>query len=122
MNRERRRQQAQLQPVGVVDLGTFAPLFMLEGIDFFSLQKGPRAADITAFGLSERIVDLDRHLSDFTDTAAAVSVLDLVVSVDTAVVHLAGALGRPVWTLLPLVPDWRARLGSAKKGLKVGLV
>ncbi len=90
-----------------IELGALAPLLMIEGVDFFSLQKGPRATDIEAFGLSERIVDLDPHLTDFTDTAAAVSALDLVISVDTAAAHLAGALGRPVWTLLPFVADWR---------------
>jgi ADP-heptose:LPS heptosyltransferase len=46
-------------------------------------------------------------LTDFTDTAAIVSNLDLVITVDSAVAHLAGALGKPVWTLLPFAPDWR---------------
>ncbi len=90
-----------------IKLPTFAPLLMIEGVNFFSLQKGPRAADIAAFGLSDQLTDLDPHLADFADTAAAVSVLDLVISVDTAPAHLAGALGRPVWTLLPFNVDWR---------------
>ena len=57
--------------------------------------------------LSLAVVDLSPELSDFAETAAAISNLDLVISVDTAVAHLAGALAKPVWTLLPRVPDWR---------------
>ena len=51
------------------------------------------------------------RLRDFSDTAAAVSVLDLVISVDTAVAHLAGALARPTWVLLPFVAEWRWLIG-----------
>ena len=54
-----------------------------------------------------RLTDFTAELGDFADTAALMVNLDLVISVDTAVAHLAGALGRPVWTLLPNVPDWR---------------
>jgi ADP-heptose:LPS heptosyltransferase len=54
-----------------------------------------------------QIEDLGEELRDFADTAAVIANLDLVVSVDTAVAHLAGALGRPAWTLLKFAPDWR---------------
>ncbi len=57
------------------------------------------------------IVDLSPGLHDFADTAAVVMQLDLVITVDTAMAHLAGALARPVWTLLPFAPDWRWLLG-----------
>src|SRR5262249_22731667 len=67
---------------------------------FISLQKDRRPADTVALEQTG-IVDLTSHLTDFAETAALVSCLDLVISVDTSVVHLAGALGRPVWTLLP---------------------
>jgi ADP-heptose:LPS heptosyltransferase len=53
------------------------------------------------------LTDWTSELHDFTDTAALMANLDLIISVDTAVVHLAGALGRPVWVLLPFIPDWR---------------
>lgn len=84
----------------------FLPLSRIPGIRLFSLQKGPGASQI-ADHQEAWIVDLDPELNDFTDTAAVVSQLDLVLSVDTAVAHLAGAMGRPVWVLLPFVPDWR---------------
>ncbi len=85
----------------------FAPLGSAPGVRFFSLQKGDAVAqtDLPPDGLA--IESLDSELDDFADTAAAVANLDLVISVDTAVVHLAGAMGRPVWTLLPQVADWR---------------
>lgn len=80
----------------------FLSLASLEGISLFSLQltEQPPA---TLPG----IVDLAPHIRSFADTAALMSHLDLILTVDTATAHLAGALGRPVWTLLPFVPDWR---------------
>ena len=68
-----------------------------------SLQTGPRAYEAAALGLD----DLSPHLTDFAETAALVANLDLVITVDTAVAHLAGALGVPIWTMLPHAPDWR---------------
>jgi tetratricopeptide (TPR) repeat protein len=87
-------------------LRALAPLLDCD-VQFVSLQKGVRDQD-RAF-LSERpdIVDLTQHLTDFSETAALISCLDLVITVDTSVAHLAGALGAPVWTLLPFNPDWR---------------
>jgi len=74
---------------------------------FVSLQKAPHIGDRDVFALLSNMVDKTERLNDFADTAALVSQLDLVITVDTAVAHLAGALGRPTWILLPLVPDWR---------------
>ena len=90
-----------------MDLGFFEPLLGVEGCVFYSLQVGDRCRDIGLKRMDEALIDLGKDLSSFAHTAAAVDQLDLVISVDTAVVHLAGALAKPVWTLLPWVPDWR---------------
>jgi ADP-heptose:LPS heptosyltransferase len=74
---------------------------------FISLQKDPRPDDRATLLERSEIIDLTANLTDFAETAALVSCLDLVITVDTSVVHLAGALGRPTWLLLPYQPDWR---------------
>jgi tetratricopeptide (TPR) repeat protein len=84
------------------------PWLVMPGVKLYSLQKDPRVADAPALAaLGGDIVDLSPLLGDFSDTAAAVTALDLVITVDTSVAHLAGALGRPVWMLLPYALDWR---------------
>lgn len=88
-------------------LSQLAPLGQVPGVKFFSLQKGPQAAELLAPPPGLRVTDLAGNLMDFADTAAAILSLNLVITVDTATAHLAGALGRPVWTLLPFAPDWR---------------
>jgi hypothetical protein len=82
-----------------------APLATQGGATFFSLQVGPTAG-VAAFA-ADTVRDLAPELSDFAETAAVVAALDLVISVDTAVAHLAGALARPVFLLLPAVAEWR---------------
>lgn len=86
-------------------LAAFAPLGAVPGVRWFSLQVGPRSADPAPPGLS--LARFGEELGDLADTAALIGELDLVVCADTAVAHLAGALGRPVWLLLPWRPDWR---------------
>ncbi len=88
-------------------LADFSPLTGLEGIDFFSLQKGEPVAQLQELPAPVRITDLNDDLTDFGETAAVMAHLDLIITIDTAAAHLAGALGRPVWTLLPFAPDWR---------------
>ena len=73
----------------------------------FSLQKDPRPGHLEALGQLGTIHPLGSGFADFADTAAALESLDLLISADTSVAHLAGALGRPVWTMIPIDRDWR---------------
>jgi hypothetical protein len=87
-------------------LRTMARLFDV-GATFLSLQKDPRPDDKAFLSEHTDIVDMTTDLTDFAETAALISCLDLVITVDTSVAHLAAALGRPTWVLLPYLPDWR---------------
>jgi hypothetical protein len=90
-----------------LSLAELAPLFQVPEVMFYSLQKPVPARDEADFRSAPNLVDLGGRLGDFLATAAVVAQLDLVIAVDTAVAHLAGALGKPIWTLLPFSPDWR---------------
>jgi tetratricopeptide (TPR) repeat protein/GT2 family glycosyltransferase len=85
----------------------FAPLAQIPSVRLYGLQKGQAAAQVNELAEIVSITDLAGELEDFTDTAAVLENLDLVVSVDTAVLHLAAAMAKPVWALLPFAPDWR---------------
>jgi ADP-heptose:LPS heptosyltransferase len=90
-----------------IPLEQLAPLTRLEGTTFYSLQMGAPAAQVKELGPSWDLIDLQDEQKDFADTAAIVANLDLVISIDTSVAHLAGAMGKPVWVLLHNSPDWR---------------
>jgi hypothetical protein len=94
-----------------VGLDRFEPLARLPGVRLIGLQKGPGAEQIAELAGRLDVADLGRRLDDFVDTAAVMRNLDLVVSVDSAPAHLAGALGVPTWVALPFAPDWRWLLG-----------
>ena len=86
---------------------TYKPLFDLPGIAFVALQKGPATPQAGAVFARAPLINLGAEIADYGDTMAIMENLDLIVSVDTSVVHLAGALGRPVWVMIPRAPDWR---------------
>ena len=82
------------------------PLVAVPGLKFVSLQVGARSGEVARLAPAP-ILDVTPRLTNFMETAAVVDNLDLVIAVDTAVTHLAGAMGKPAWTLLPFDPDWR---------------
>ena len=90
-----------------IPLEQLAPLTQLEGTTFYSLQMGPQASQVKQLGSGVRLIDLQDEQQDLADTAAIVANLGLVISIDTSVAHLAGAMGKPVWILLHKSPDWR---------------
>ena len=91
-----------------IPIAHFGRLTEVKGSTFYSLQKGLTAKQWDDVAAATRdLTDLGLELEDFTDTAAIVANLDLVITVDTSVAHLAGAMGKPVWILLPHAPDWR---------------
>lgn len=83
------------------------PLLSDPRVAMHALQVGPRSADLDRLGVRGLVHDLGPGLTSFADTAAAMAALDLVITIDTSVAHLAGALGRPCWMLLRYVSDWR---------------
>ncbi len=94
-----------------IPLAQWKPLAAIEGVQLVSLQKGPGCEQLRELAGEFRVADLgtrlDQTTGGFMDTAAVMQSLDLVITSDTAVAHLAGALGAPVWVALPFVPDWR---------------
>jgi Tfp pilus assembly protein PilF len=88
-------------------LATLAGLGSVQGARFYSLQKGPPAAEALAPPAGLRLRDWAAELRDFIDTAALIRALDLVITVDTSIAHLAGALGKPVWVLVNVPSSWR---------------
>ena len=89
-------------------LQTLAPLWTVPNLHFFSLQKGAGEEEIAPCGAQQPLTELGSQMQDFADTAAIMAELDLVIAVDTAIAHLAAALGKPCWLLLPwYMTDWR---------------
>ena len=88
-------------------LERFSALAQIEGAQLYSLQKGAAAEELARLNAGGIVEDISGAFEDLSDTAGAVANLDLIISVDTVVGHLAGAMGRAVWVLLPEAPDWR---------------
>ncbi|HEY2970221.1 MAG TPA: DUF5672 family protein [Casimicrobiaceae bacterium] len=93
-----------------VPLAAFVVLFAVRGVAWFSLQHGDAAAQVAETPGAEALAPLAASAT-LVDTAALIAELDLVITVDTSIAHLAGALARPGWVLLPFAPDWRWQLG-----------
>jgi hypothetical protein len=91
-------------------LARLAPLLAVDGVGWYGIQVG-RPADEVKRLPQGTLTDLSPQLSDFAETAGAILNLDLVIAVDTAVAHLAGALARPAWIMIAFSPDWRWLLG-----------
>jgi Flp pilus assembly protein TadD len=90
-----------------IPLAQFEALAQIPGVKLFSLQKGFGTEQLAQWRAPSEIVDLEDKLADFTDTAAIMMNLDLIISADTSPLHLAGALGRPAWAVLPFAGCWR---------------
>jgi ADP-heptose:LPS heptosyltransferase len=90
-----------------IALARLAPLFANSDLQFLSLQRELRADDTSVLRAHPRVIHLGDNLDDFVETAAVISLLDTIISVDTSVAHLAGTLGKPVWILIPSSPDFR---------------
>lgn len=87
-------------------LNRFLGFAEIPSVQLFSLQKGPREADLGALGARSLVIDLAPALDDFADTAAAVDALDLVIMTDSSVAHLTGSRGKPIWNLLSYIAYW----------------
>jgi ADP-heptose:LPS heptosyltransferase len=107
-----RRDVAYVTRLKSIPVGELAPLLSSPGIGFVSLQVGP-ANSLSALGAhAARVTDLTADIRDFGDTAAIISRLDLVISTDTSVAHVAGAMGKPTWLIDRFNTDWRWRLAE----------
>lgn len=93
-----------------ITLAALAPLGQAAGVEFYSLQKGEGSTQACSPPQGMRFHDLTARIQDFSDTAALISQLDLVITIDTSVAHLAGAMGVPTWVLVAHAPDWRYHL------------
>lgn len=96
-----------------IPLGAWAPVLEIQGAAFISLQVGIGEEELSASPYADKITDAAPDLTDFAVTAAFVEALDLVITVDTAVAHLAGAMGKPVWLIISPANDWRWMIGRS---------
>ena len=98
----------------VFDVRHFKAMLKHDAIDLYSLQLGEDAHDLERHGMKDDIIDLSIHIDNFATTAKILTSLDLVITSDTSVAHLAGAMGKKVWVILQKVPDWRWGVGECQ--------
>ncbi|MGD8777578.1 MAG: tetratricopeptide repeat protein [Ignavibacteria bacterium] len=96
-----------------MSIDDIAPLFKIKDVDFYSLQLGDDKKELNRYIDSENVHDITEDIKSFEDTAAIISQVDLVITIDTSVAHLAGTMEKNVWTMLALVPDWRWEINGA---------
>jgi len=97
-----------------IDLKLLEPLFGLEGVSVISIQRDLRDGDAALLARHANVIHLGDELADMADTAAVAALTDLTIAVDTSVVHVASAMGREAWVLLPFSPDWRWTLTGTR--------
>lgn len=95
-----------------IPLARLGSLWSSDSVNFVAIQRELRDGDAELLARETRVAQIGTELDDFADTAAVLALVDLVITVDTSVAHLAGAMGRPVWILLPFSPDWRWTLSG----------
>ena len=100
-------QASNWNPARSIPIAELAPVLDLAGFAFYSFQRGAPEGELAALESRYRIHDTSRHSPEIADTAADLMNIDLLITVDSMAAHLAGALGRPVWVLLPFEADWR---------------
>ena len=101
--------------VRTMDVKYLDELFKIKNIDFFSLQKFSKKEDIKHLSEFNNVYDCDKSLKDFLHTAYFIKKMDVIITIDTSLIHLAGTLGKRSYLLLPLVPDWRWGLNNKQE-------
>lgn len=99
-------------PKRIINLKEFYTLCDIPNVSLYSFQKGAGYEELANIPPEVKIIDLGKHLDDFSDTAAALTYMDMIISNDSALVHLGAAMGIKTWVLLPYLPEWRWGLNS----------
>ncbi len=99
----------------IPSLKTLLPLWDAEDCDFYSLQVGEKSKEIAEIGMEAAFLDLSLHIKNFADTARFIQEMDIIITIDSSVMHVAAALGKTTWVMAPYASDWRLGLGKAEQ-------